>query len=185
MLNPYQSQHLLGPVVAAINEAFAKLREFKATMAQTKDMRASVYKQGEAMVLKLKQQLEQGLITEAEMHRRCRAVTVWQSTKDSGLDVKLGEMEAEVCTRVEDASNMILDVWCKHVSKATPEHMVPIPEQDEIMMDADMDLSEEANMLREMEAALEADCCHKEHCIAVPMCFFQNSTDQHPTHPRP
>ena len=46
--------------------------------------------------------------------------------------------------------------------------MVPIPEQDEIMMDADLDLSDEARMLREMEAALEADCCRQEHCIAIP-----------------
>ena len=168
ILNPYQSQHLLGPVVSAVNETMAKLREFKFEVARTKELRASVYKQGEAMVLKLKQQLEQGHITEDELNSRCRSVTVWQSTKDSGLDVQLGELEADVCARVEDASNLIVDVWSKHVSNAGPQHMVPIPEQDEIMMDADLDLSDEASMLREMEAALEADCCRKEHCIAIP-----------------
>ena len=98
ILNPYQSQHLLGPVVSAVNETMAKLREFKFEVARTKELRASVYKQGEAMVLKLKQQLEQGHITEDELNSRCRSVTVWQSTKDSGLDVKLGELEADVCT---------------------------------------------------------------------------------------
>ncbi|CAE7320625.1 unnamed protein product [Symbiodinium sp. CCMP2592] len=147
ILNPYQSQHLLAPVVSAINETMTKLREFKYETDQTKEKRASVYKQGEAMVLKLKQQLEQGHLTEDEMNRRCRAVTVWQSTKDSALDVKLGELEAEVCTRVEDASNLILDVWHKHVSKSGAEHMVAIPEHDEIMMDADQDLTDEAIML--------------------------------------
>ena len=127
ILNPYQSQRLLGPVVSAVNEAMAKLREFKFEVARTKELRASVYKQGEAMVLKLKQQLEQGHITEDELNSRCRSVTVWQSTKDSGLDVQLGELEADVCARVEDASNLIVganmfqmpdrNTWCPFRSR--------------------------------------------------------------------
>ncbi|CAE7480808.1 unnamed protein product, partial [Symbiodinium necroappetens] len=165
--NPYECEAVLRDVVPAVNEAMAQLREFKVAQAKTQEVRNSVCKQGETMILKLKQKLEEGEISEDDLHQRCKSVTVWQSKKDSDLDVSMGDLEAKVCECVEATSTLILDAW----HKLARPGLQPIPEQqdqeeqDEVMMDVDDD---EACMLREMEEALEADCQSKDSSSGLP-----------------
>ncbi|CAE7280797.1 unnamed protein product, partial [Symbiodinium sp. CCMP2456] len=106
--NPYECEAVLRDVVPAVNEAMAQLREFKVAQAKTQEVRNSVCKQGETMILKLKQKLEEGEISEDDLHQRCKSVTVWQSKKDSDLDVSMGDLEAKDSTQTTKTDGSML-----------------------------------------------------------------------------
>ncbi|CAE7424316.1 unnamed protein product, partial [Symbiodinium necroappetens] len=138
--NPYECQFKLSPVVVAVNEALASLREGKEKEASIAEKRQHVCKQGENMIHQLKGKLERGEITEQEMLSKSKVVVQWQSKKDSELDVALGDMESEICGKVENACNFILDAWKAIAAPACS--LLTIPEKDDdILMELEMGLN--------------------------------------------
>ncbi|OLP94354.1 hypothetical protein AK812_SmicGene23619 [Symbiodinium microadriaticum] len=139
-MNPYECQFKLSPVVVAVNEALASLREGKEKEASIAEKRQHVCKQGENMIHQLKGKLERGEITEQEMLSKSKVVVQWQSKKDSELDVALGDMESEICGKVENACNFILDAWKAIAAPACS--LLTIPEkEDDILMELEMVLN--------------------------------------------
>ncbi|CAE7655769.1 unnamed protein product [Symbiodinium sp. CCMP2592] len=138
-MNPYECQFKLAPVVLAVNEALATLREGKEKTGEIDAKRKAVFEQGENMIHQLRAKLERGEITEDELHSKSKVVVRWQSTKDSELDLAFSELDSQLCSKVEAACDFILDAW---KAIAAPGHMMPIPEQDEdVLMELEMALA--------------------------------------------
>ena len=162
-MNPYEIRYLLAPACEAANRAFAKLRDYRKAVAKTIEMRATVSRQTETMILKLKNSLEQAEITESELDRRTQSVDAWRSQKSKQFDTELIDLEDSAIAEVRIASGMILGAWRKLEAKKLPvpaaeaddTPMPAIPENDELAHANNM--VEDAMMLGELEAALEAD----------------------------
>ena len=148
-MSPYECQFKLSPVVLAVNEALGALRAGKETEASIAEKRRAVSLQGETMIHQLKGKLERGEITQAELLSKSNVVLQWQSKKDSELDVALGDMESELCGKVETACDFILDAWTAIAAPAC--HFKAIPEAPE----------EDADILMELEMGLEVGIAEK------------------------
>lgn len=152
-MNPYECQFKLSPVVVAVNEALATLREGKEQTGEIDRKRKAVCEQGENMIHQLRAKLERGEITESELHSKSKVVVQWQSKKDSELDLASAELDSQLCTKVETACDFILDAWT--AIAAPGQSMMPIPEQDE-------------DVLMELEMGLEASSLVKDHISFQP-----------------
>ena len=156
VLNPAKCADALMPAITAANEAMAKIREFRAEQEKVKHLRQAVSRQAENMTHKLKHSSEQGEITEDDMHRRAKSVIVWQSKKDGELDVKLGNMEPEVCEKTEKAAGLILEAWIKLRPRATDMPVIPECSSEVHPMDVDVDAMDSL-LEQELEMGLASD----------------------------
>ncbi|OLP95152.1 hypothetical protein AK812_SmicGene22759 [Symbiodinium microadriaticum] len=177
VLNPAKCADALMPAITAANEAMAKIREFRAEQEKVKHLRQAVSRQAENMTHKLKHSSEQGEITEDDMHRRAKSVIVWQSKKDGELDVKLGNMEPEVCEKTEKAAGLILEAWIKLRPRATDMPVIPECSSEVHPMDVDVDAMDSL-LEQELEMGLASDFATEDAPASQPNAVGSGSSEE-------
>ena len=94
-----------------INAAWVRVGSFQALKDKSTTMTEAVHNQAEQMIHKLRQQLDNGDLTEDLLHRRATATEQWRSKKTTEIQAHLDRAEMAALVAIDKAVDCFFGLW--------------------------------------------------------------------------